>query len=256
MFRKHFILYHKVPLHVNVSSNKISLRSTVTDNEEIHVTVYAKESDTIDGVADISDDDSVTIPCLKQSVLNYLVLFVSKLYANPTLPRNHVQSIIDDCHELLSNIIANLKSLIFNILKKTTSENIKDKIDEALTIVTEPFQDVSSEYNRLNLFRNMGHYIPPQLYVVGSRIDNNLYQNRIVKKIVEVNAQFVSMRKVLHSFFSIPGVLYKTLDYVKELKTKTDLSNFTKEKYGKKKNQNFLLEKLSCPYFYIMTILR
>ena len=83
----------------------------------------------------------------------------------------------------------------------------------------------------------MGHYILSQSYVIDSKIDNKLSQNRIIKEIVSLTAQFIPMREVLYNFFCLPGVLQKTLEYVKKLKIEKDLSNFFQEIWREKESK-------------------
>lgn len=123
------------------------------------------------------------------------------------------------------------------------------EVDKALTAVTEPFQDFSSEYYRLKTFQEIVHYIPPQSYIIGFRIDNKFCENRIIKEIVPVTAQFVPMRKILYNFFSLPEILQKTLQYVKELKTQKDLSNFVQGEVWKEKEFKFFSGKNALPIF-------
>lgn len=80
-----------------------------------------------DDISNISDEEYViTIDFLKQNMKDNLLTFVSKLYANPNFPRNLVQLIIDDFHQLLSDTMANLKPLLFNILKEIEFKNVKE----------------------------------------------------------------------------------------------------------------------------------
>lgn len=247
-FRKHLIKNHKYPTYVHPSGNESILLDTLS--EEIELAVDSKVSnEKSSDVSDISNKEGVTIWLLNESVRNNLLTFISKLYANPNLPRNHIQLVIDDFHQLLSEAMGNLKPLLFNILMENISKDVKEKVEKVLTVLTEPFQDVYSEYHRLKIFQEMGHYIPPQSYVIGSRIDNKLFQNRIIKEIVSVTAQFIPMRKVLYSFFSLPGVLQKTIEYVKQLKIQEDLSNFVQGEIWREKESKYFVGKDVLPIF-------
>lgn len=253
-FRKHLIRNHKYPIYVPNQAlsgicNKANLSGISSCNEEIAVSPTISDSGNID-LSNISDNKDIgTIHFLKENVRNSLITCASKLYAEPNLPRNHIQFIIDDFHELLSDIMTNLKLVLCNSLKGTDCENIKNAVDKALTAVTEPFQDICSEYHRLKIFQEMGYYIPPQSYVIGSRIDNKLSEGRIIKEIIPVTAQFIPMRKVLYSFFSLPGVLEKTLQYLKTLKAQEDFSNFVQGEIWREKESKFFVGKDVLPIF-------
>lgn len=258
-FRRHLIQNHKYPVYVHPSSNKSDLSSIpIEDVESVVSSVITdnKIDDRNGGVSVESDiSDALTIQLLKESVRNSLMTFVSKLYADPNLPRKHIQLIVDDLYEFLSDITTNLKSFLLNIVKRIESNKLKNEVDEVLRVVIEPFQDISSEYHRLKIFQEMGFYIPPESCIIGSRIDNKFFQDRIVKEIVPVTAQFIPMRKVLHKFFSLPGILEKTLIYVKELKTQKHLSNFVQGEIWREKESKFFLE-MCYPFFYITMILK
>ena len=65
--------------------------------------------------------------------------FVNKLYANSNLTRNHIQLVIDDFYQLLSDVMVNLKPLFCNILMENPAKDIKEEVDKVLTVLTELF---------------------------------------------------------------------------------------------------------------------
>ena len=94
-FRKHLIQNHKYPVYVHPSSNKSDLSSISIEDVESVVSPVITDNridDRNGGVSVDSDiSDALTVQFLKESVRNSLMTFISKLYADPNLPRKHIQ---------------------------------------------------------------------------------------------------------------------------------------------------------------------
>jgi len=129
---------------------------------------------------------------------------------------------------------------------KNSAKDIKEevvKVSYILTVLTE-LQDIYSEYHRLKIFQEMGHYILLEVYIMLLVLGWTI--SSFIKEIVI--AQFIPMSEVLYNFFCLPGVLQKTLEYVKKLKIEKDLSNFFQEIWREKESKyegNKFLEKHS-----------
>lgn len=127
-----------------------------------------------------------------------LVTLGSKLYANPQVP----QTVVDDVFSYVSELF----NQVLPCLRLEQSESIKT----ALT-------SFDSLHKRLKYYEEVGTYIKPETYVVGTRYDFVKRNGRRVYEGVECVAHFVSLREVLKRFFSLRNILEETLQYVNKL---------------------------------------
>lgn len=121
----------------------------------------------------------------------------SKLYANPQVPLN----IVDDVFGAFSELFNHIPDLPLE-----QSENIKNI-----------FNSFNSLHMRLKYYEEVGTYIKPQNYVVGTRYDFVTRNGRRVYERVECEAHFIQLRDVLKQFFSLRNILEETLQYVRML---------------------------------------
>ena len=82
--------------------------------------------------------------------------------------------------------MANLKPLLCNILMENPAKDIKEEVDKVLTVLTESFQDVYSEYHRLKIFQEMGHIflLSHMLLVIDSTISS--FKIELLKKLFQL----------------------------------------------------------------------
>lgn len=119
----------------------------------------------------------------------------SKLYANPQVP----QTVVDDVFGTFSELFNQLMP----VLSLEQSENIKNVINS-----------FDSLHKRLKYYENVGTYIKPQTYIVGTRYDFVTRNGRRVYEGVECEAHFIPLRDVLKQFFSMGNILEETLLFV------------------------------------------
>lgn len=80
-----------------------------------------------------------------------------------------------------------------------------------------PFDSIKTEYKRLKIFYNSGHFIKPQSFTVGNTMGTKRVEGRIVKQILPITAQFIVLRKTLNIFFNLPCVFEKTMEYINKI---------------------------------------
>lgn len=99
---------------------------------------------------------------IKKFKIACYVICIAKLYADPTLPRSHVQIVMDDTAALFSNIISFLKPAISFICNKTESIENVSNIFDLLDTVFKLFTDLNSEYKRIKTLQATVYFIKPQ----------------------------------------------------------------------------------------------
>lgn len=140
---------------------------------------------------------------------------MAKWYNEAIVPRNKVQSFINDIKSINVNSMQLLQNTVLNQLKTSQCEsNSISKISAMFDILKDPFKNLETEYLRLNALEKLGVYIKPNEITVGSRIKN--VKNTIINT-VKINVYFISLRSVFKAFFEQPNVLQIVLDYFEKL---------------------------------------
>ena len=84
------------------------------------------------------------------------------------------------------------------------ANELKERIASKYDNIQGAFKAILTEYRRLKVFKNTGCYIQSQRYIVGDQVDDKLENGEVVKKIIEVTANFIPMRDVLRKFVNLP----------------------------------------------------
>lgn len=260
-FRRHLISYHKMPavLHHNTKfKTKRSINVDTCSRNISNVSNFPHDYQDMnmvavtDDVQEMIDDDSLKLSenIVSTSVQEFAMSFISKLYATASLPRNIVQTVVDETHDLLNNISTLVTLTIMHNLKNmSVNENVVFMIEEGLNILKEPLKNLETEYQRLKKFKSTGYYVQARDYVVGSRFDERLIESQVRKETCDVKAKFIPMREVLQQFLSLSGVLETILNYMESLqKEKELLSNFIQGEIWQNKMQ-FYKDKIVIPLF-------
>lgn len=158
--------------------------------------------------------------------------FLNKFYANPRIPRNHIQDIVQNVSIFLQDIISYLTpSLLHVMTDDTLDNNLKEsQIKSLLEIIVQPFEEtLSTEYKRFKYLRENGNFIEAVDYVVGDRVDNKFARGVMSKKRVSVKGKYVPVKLIVEKFFCLPNVYEKVMAYVEYLEKELEsgiISNF------------------------------
>ncbi|XP_036146073.1 uncharacterized protein LOC118646711 [Monomorium pharaonis] len=255
-FRRHLISFHKVPsvLHSNYKSNEESNinNGIVPDCDDQNMAAAINNQDVIDDAVSLIDDNTKSFElATSTSVQDFVMSFISKLYATPGLPRNIIQIIVDEMHDLLNNISSFVIPSIMNDLKNVSvDENVLIRIKKGLNILTKPFMSMETEYQRFKNLFSTKHFIQATDYVVGSRFDEKLINGCIRKEMCDVKAKFISIKAVLQQLLSLSGVLDIILNYMESLENEKELlSNFIQGEIWQRKKQLYYKDKIVIPLF-------
>ncbi|CAI6369501.1 unnamed protein product [Macrosiphum euphorbiae] len=171
---------------------------------------------------------------------DYVSSFLSKLYANPLVPRNVVQTIVDDMSLIFDGLDHTLRSSVSKLLMDgNISNECFDHFNSILEVVKHPFNDLNTEYKRFKYYTKLGTYIPPQEYVVGEQLNENRQNNNFALVPVNCTQQFIPIRHVFYNFFKMKNVLSETLLYLNKCKLyNSALMNFTQGSVWRKKQKD------------------
>lgn len=147
-------------------------------------------------------------------------LLLSSLYANLLIPRNVVQLIVDELHNILS---IDLEKEIFvrlkEILPPDTYHQVASLVKPSDLLISNSLQDFVSDFRRLDYYKNLGTLIQPTEVTIGERLEGKRTTLGFLTVPVKCTMQVVELDKVLKSFFCLPNVLKETLDYQVQLQS-------------------------------------
>lgn len=188
--------------------------------------------------------NSPEIP-LKTSIASELLPnFLAALYANPLLPKNAVQSVVEGMvsymREGLSQDIKNIFDEMLNSLQN--GQDVTVFKNRFLSAVNSPLESFKTEHLRMKHFVSMGSYVPPKQITIGERISTVRQRGVMNVKPTDCTLQFIPLRNTLQKFFSLDGVMAETLNYIKLLSRQSSnglLENFIQGTYWVKRMENY-----------------
>lgn len=199
----------------------------------------------------------ISIDSFHEIVTGDAVNIMAKWYNEAVVPRNKVQSFINDIKIININSMKLLQNTVLNQLKTSQCEsNSISKISAMFDILKDPFKNLESEYLCLIALEKLGVYIKPNEITVGSRIKNVIKDGNTIINTVKINVYFISLRSVFKSFFEQPNVLQIVINYFEKLNSmKGDIICYKKcEVWKERCRQN--PNKLLIPFFFILMTMR
>lgn len=173
--KKHFLVSHKV---FDNNTDAYKLTDPVTN---ISITGEASSSSNTD-ILNTADKSNVEIINESskfnvevedgnfnnmQTVDNAVLKFITKLYSNSSITRNVVEMIVDDCSELVQDLLLCLKCTLQ--CETSFSSDISKLLDNIFDNI-KPFEIYSTEYKRLKFFKNSKWLIQPQKFLIEGNV--------------------------------------------------------------------------------------
>lgn len=208
-YRKHISKQHKIPNHFQSQDVQVPFQEYNNfQSEDVEQFDYNYIDD-----CDFSQ--------LNNILMKNATLFVAKLYSKSDLPRNHVDEIIKDITSFFSDTFAavNWCKIVKTLKLAHVESKIISTLENVFTFLNNPFSKLSTEYLRTKYFQSTGDYIPPETYVIDSRVEREVTRGTVKGKMRNVTGQFVPLRKVLKNFFELPDALPSTLKYMENLES-------------------------------------
>ena len=134
---------------------------------------------------------------LESVVLAKATKIVCKTYANPSLPKNQVQCVVDDTRILLRDVSSVLALSLIEICNSTDSCEVKEeKMYSLLEAMVHPFENtLSTEYRRIKYLRECDEFFETDNYVVGDRCDELYRTGRMILERVSVAGKYIYQLK-------------------------------------------------------------
>lgn len=244
-FRKHLKTQHQRNDESSSSLNSVSDIPSICHQSESLSTVQPQQ------LVPCSVTSHATL--FKPVSSDSLSIFISSLYANPLLPRNAVQSVVDGLRnymqEGLGHDIINIFDEMLTSLQN--GQDITSFKNRFLLAVQSPLETMKTEHLRLQHLCVRGTYIPPTQITIGQKMITVRKQGTVTVQPFKCIEQLIPLRKVLQMFFSLEGVMTETLNYINFLSLMTEkglIENFIQGSFWvtrKKKHGN----KMVFPLF-------
>lgn len=220
------ITTENVSFNVNEESGYIS--DSLQEDEEIEVNV-----------------PDVTVEEFEVNYGKSVEVLVAKLYQNPSIPRNFVQTLIEDFDLFLNGgFIEVLEAKVMSALNAANvAPSCISEIQYIFNYIKDPFKGLKTDYKRMEHFKSNDYYVPPVTFTISESRPKLFYtKDGPMIKLVKTTGQFVPFRHVLQNVFELPGALSSTLNYVEYLKhgsVQTVISNVIQGKLWKIKVAHF-----------------
>lgn len=158
-FRKHLRKKHNVP-------NRFDERKNVMQQDSVQSCDSNIEYFHTDIVRETELFDSISPPDFHTLLEEHANILVSKMNVKPGLPRNQVDSVVEDISTFLDrNFLKILKQKVIDALQTCHAkiEDIRD-IEYMFQSLSNPFHHLRTEYKCMTYFKSTGAYISPESY--------------------------------------------------------------------------------------------
>lgn len=148
----------------------------------------------------------------EENVLKSYDLLVAKFYANPILPRNLVQTIINDFKDFYDQ---HFKDRLHLVAKKE-SENVNENIIHVLNVMHYINRNHKSEYKSFEHFKSL-YYIEPKSVHVGTVLQSTRFFKRKLYSQKKLFVEMIQIKDVLRHFLELPNVFMILKDYIEKM---------------------------------------
>lgn len=250
-FKKHIISHNKDSLiSPKAIVHTVSVDNLINNNCDDSSTNISEPFYAENMLNQTNSDDNHKIlnmdSTLKELIDEKVLLFITHLYADATLCRKDVQTIIDGVLDIYTEPLGLAKDMILQMVNPSNiSESDKTCIFNYLSELQNAFKGFHSEYYRFKVLRSTTNYLDPIEYIVGQRFDK-------IKDIglpKSYTAQMIPIAKVLKKFFELPDVLNETLKYIKTLLLQKEISNIIQTDTWRQKIKDFPSDCYVFPIF-------
>lgn len=209
--KKHFNTSHKKLCNNSDASSTFTKRFTTVHTDEAS---SSSNTDTLNITTNKSSNVQVDRNVTNISTVDDTILkFIAKLYSNSSITRNVVQTLVDDCSELVQDLLSYIKC---KLQSETffSNNNISEVLDNVFYNI-KPFEKYSTEYRRLQFFKKSKWLVQPQKFLLGEMFDNSRNKNNFTTvKSKKCEGQFISLRESLKQYLELPGVFMSIKSYI------------------------------------------
>lgn len=218
-----FSSFNSFRKHLKTHANFEGISDNVTpidfiNDKNIEQNCYTNNNSTSENCEEEINNSEISIDSFNEIVTGDAVNIMAKWYNEAVIPRNKVQSFINDTKLINLNSMQLLQNTVLNQLKNNQRESDSiSKISAMFESLKNPFKNLDTEYLRLIALEKLGVYIKPNEITVGSRIKNVVKDGNTIINTVKINVYIISLKSVFKAFFEQPNVLEIVLNYFQKL---------------------------------------
>lgn len=210
-YRKHFNKVHaksNLPLKQTASSGANDPNSFSTD-ESNSVLDLIKEIEPVH-FSNYTDE-------IRKIILKQTICFIATLYGNRSLCRKTVTGIIRSVqhfYQSLINIFQQNVGHVFDGIPNETCIKIASLFTESLQSLSR----FTTEHKTLQYFKREKLFVEPKKHLVGAKFCRKKRFSKLMLKSINHYVWYVSITETMSSFFHMPEVLPRTLEYINQLR--------------------------------------
>jgi len=202
----------------NNPTNTIDPNSSLLNSVDSYVT----ESTHVTVNNNKTSDLVITEDFLNKLITKNAIGLASKWYSCSSIPRNKVDTLLDDIQIFNSSFISILKLKINDCMSKS---NITDVISDlslisnALSSLSDPFCNMKTEYLRFQILDEMGLLIRPNQIVIANRLNDRLCNGVVMLEPKEIKITLIPLRQVFKKLFEHSNFFDMLLNYIDSLQS-------------------------------------
>jgi len=241
-FKRHLRNKHEIP-------NVFKRDSEATTNSQAFTSgaspMLIDESEVDDPERCENEDD---LNNFKDALFKKAEVFVAKQYAKPSLPRSHVQNVMNDVMLLLTGSFGLLRDKLKDLVS-SCPDGTACEIEGMLEVLSDPFNGLHTEYKRLQHFEESGSYIKPVSVKIGERFERRSNPDGNALGIyVDVHAQFIPPSQVLKHFLEMSDVFEVIMTEMERLKRSDLYTNIVQSPMWKQKVRRYKSTDIVLPF--------
>ncbi|XP_034234282.1 uncharacterized protein LOC117641236 [Thrips palmi] len=177
--------------------------------------------------------------------------FVARLYRKSSLPRNHIQGIVEDVMCLLSKCCDYLKPQVVQTLNDFSgTQNNLNEISKSFDLVKNCMLHLSTDYKRNLYFARCGSLILPVPHEVGSTNESKRTRGGTVFKKLYHYVHSVPLRAVLKCILELPDAFSSVQSHIASLESNDKtIDNFMQCPLWKSKKSGYSADDIVLPLF-------
>jgi len=121
------------------------------------------------------------------------------------MPRNKIQTIIDDITTFLNDFLPQIHNNVNDRLH--SNDKSPFEINAMFNIIAIPFKNINTEHQRFKALEELGVLSRPKPVHLGYRLNDKLENGRTITVSTPINAYSAPLSTFLGKFFEMPNVL-------------------------------------------------
>lgn len=177
--------------------------------------------------------------------LKYLLIsFMCKMYDDPVMPRNRVQTIMEETCSIVLNVLSVVQENVSEILchsdvDSNTASKVNVSVNNFFETVESSCSEFSSEHLRFKLLKEKGFWVDRIEFPIESVVSNVTCGNHVVVKMKYVSGQVLSMKQTLKNFLELPNVYSTICEVLNSTCPDGTIDHYVHSPHWQKKKLNF-----------------